>query len=75
MDPAAYEFLPPAEDQKAKMSELRAAAKLMGETADKLLPSGPDKTFALRQFRTAVMWMHVAITRQPDGSPRAGKDD
>lgn len=73
MNPEAYEYLQPAEEQKAKMAEVRAAARVMGEVLEKNLPSGPDKTYTLRQFRTAMMWANVAITRQPDGSPRAGK--
>jgi hypothetical protein len=75
MDQTTYEFLQPSEDQKARMAEVRAAARALGDVMERNIPSGPDKTFAFRQFRTAMMWCNVAITRQADGSPRAGKDD
>lgn len=41
------------------------------EAVDALLPDGPDKTYALRKHREVAMWTNIAITRQPDGSPRA----
>jgi hypothetical protein len=36
-----------------------------------LLPDGPDKTFVIRAHRSNAMWANVAITRLPDGTPRA----
>ena len=35
-----------------------------------LIPDGPDKTYMLRKFREVAMWANIAITRNPDGSPR-----
>ena len=37
---------------------------------DQLILDGPDKTFMLRQLRDCAMWANIAITRNPDGSPR-----
>ena len=35
-----------------------------------LLPDGADKTYVLRKLRELAMWNNVAITREPDGTPR-----
>jgi hypothetical protein len=34
------------------------------------IPDGPDKTYLMRQLRDCAMWANIAITRNPDGSPR-----
>lgn len=69
--PSTFEYLKPTDEQVAVMAEART---LFAETArriDQLLPDGPDKTFMLRQLRDCAMWANIAITRNPDGSPRA----
>jgi hypothetical protein len=71
MHASTYEYLKPTEEQIAVMAAVREAAKAFGEALDKLLPDGPDKTHAIRNHRVTAMWANVAITRQPDGSPRA----
>lgn len=70
MHPSTYEYLKPTEDQIQRMVELRKAAAVYGETLEKLLPEGPDKTFIIRNHRSNAMWVNVAITRLPDGTPR-----
>lgn len=70
MDPSTYEYLKPSEDQTAQMQVIRNAARVLGEILQRNLPDGPDKTYTLRTFRTAMMWANVSITRQPDGTPR-----
>ena len=70
MHPTTFEYLKPTEDQLTQMATVRAAAKQFAATLDANLPDGPDKTYALRKFREVAMWANVAITRQPDGSPR-----
>lgn len=67
---STFEYLKPTEEQIAVMAELRLAAKVYAETLDRLLPEGPDKTFALRAHRSNAMWVNVAVTRLPDGTPR-----
>lgn len=68
---STFEYLKPTDEQLAQMSALRAAAKVYAEELDRILPDGPDKTFVLRAHRSNAMWANVAITRQPDGTPRA----
>lgn len=71
MHPSTYEYLKPTDDQVDRMQRVRDAAKAFSEVLDRELPDGPDKTFVLRHHRTTGMWANVAITRQPDGSPRS----
>ncbi|OQW71696.1 MAG: hypothetical protein BVN33_14790 [Proteobacteria bacterium ST_bin13] len=70
MHPSTFEYLQPTDEQKATMETVRLAAKAYAEALEAALPDGPDKTFALRNHRTTAMWANIAITRQPDGSPR-----
>ncbi len=71
MHPSTYEYLKPTDDQIETMAKVRSAAKAYGDALEALLPDGPDKTFVIRAHRSNAMWANVAITRQPDGSPRA----
>jgi hypothetical protein len=52
------------------MAQLRSAAASYAKALDELLPDGPDKTFVMRAHRSNAMWVNVAVTRQPDGTPR-----
>lgn len=70
MHPTTYEYLQPTEKQKNVMTNLRAAAQIYGQVLKELLPDGPDKTFVIRAHRSNAMWANVAVTRNPDGSPR-----
>jgi hypothetical protein len=70
MHTSTYEYLKPTDDQIKRMAEAREAAKVYGEALERLLPDGPDKTFAIRAHRSNAMWANVAITRLPDGTPR-----
>lgn len=70
MHPTTFEYLVPTEEQKAQMAKVRAAAKAFCDVLEAELPDGPDKTFVIRAHRSNAMWANVAITRQPDGSPR-----
>jgi hypothetical protein len=67
---STFEYLKPTDEQIAQMARVRAAAKAYADVLDKELPDGPDKTFVLRNHRSNAMWANVAITRQPDGTPR-----
>jgi hypothetical protein len=57
-----YDHLNPDDVKKAKLEAMRDATKTFAAIADKLIPAGPDKTHAIRTFRTAVMWMNHAIS-------------
>jgi hypothetical protein len=70
MHESTYEYLKPTIEQMEQMNKVREAAKVYGEELEALLPDGPDKTFAIRAHRSNAMWVNVAITRQPDGTPR-----
>jgi len=65
-----YDYLQPTPKQIEMMKTLREAAKAYGDALAALLPEGPDKTFAIRNHRTTAMWVNVAVTRLPDGTPR-----
>ena len=71
LHPSTFEYLKPTEDQIRAMASVRAAAAAYAATLDHLLPEGPDKTYTLRKVREIAMWANVAITRLPDGTPRA----
>jgi hypothetical protein len=70
MHASTYEYLKPTDEQMAQMAKVREAAKVYGEALEANLPDGPDKTFVIRGHRSNAMWANVAITRQPDGTPR-----
>ena len=70
MHSTTYEYLKPTDEQVAAMARVRAAAKAYSDVLEAELPDGPDKTFVIRNHRSNAMWANVAITRQPDGSPR-----
>jgi hypothetical protein len=67
---STFEFLKPTEKQIADMAIVRKAAKDYADILDRMLPEGPDKTYMLRAHRSNAMWANIAITRQPDGTPR-----
>lgn len=71
MHASTYEYLKPTDEQIEQMARVRAAAKAYGEVLERELPDGPDKTFVIRGHRSNAMWANVAITRLPDGTPRA----
>jgi len=71
LHPSTFEYLKPTEEQISAMAKVRQAAKEYCDILDAVLPDGPDKTFVLRAHRSNAMWANVAITRQPDGTPRA----
>lgn len=71
MHPSTFEYLKPTEAQIEQMARVRAAAATFAEALAAELPDGPDKTYAIRKHREVSMWANIAITRQPDGSPRS----
>ena len=70
LHPTTFEYLKPTDAQIAQMTIVRAAAAEYAKVLDANLPDGPDKTFVLRAHRSNAMWVNVAVTRQPDGTPR-----
>jgi len=70
LHPSAFEYHKPSETQFADMADARHRAFVYATALDALLPDGSDKTYVLRKLRELAMWVNVAITRHPDGSPR-----
>lgn len=70
LHPSTFEYLKPTEKQIEDMSIVRAATMKYANVLEQWLPDGPDKTYLLRKLREVGMWANVAITRQPDGTPR-----
>ena len=68
---STFGYLQPTDEQKETMARAREAAKDYANALDYLVPDGPDKTYLLRKLREVAMWANIAITRQPDGAPRA----
>lgn len=71
MDKSTFEYLKPTETQLHNMALLRKAASDYEANVTDNVPDGPDKTYLLRKFREVAMWANIAITRNPDGSPRS----
>jgi len=69
---STFQYLNPTDAQKATMQVLRAAFSDLVSNVEDNVPDGPDKTYIIRKLRECAMWANVAITRQPDGSPRDG---
>ena len=70
MHSSTFGYLKPTDDQLVKMARLRQAAKDYCDVLEAELPDGPDKTFIIRAHRANAMWVNVAVTRLPDGTPR-----
>lgn len=70
MDKSTFEYLKPTDTQIDQMSKARIACANCAIELQLCVPDGPDKTYLLRKLREVSMWANVAITRQPDGSPR-----
>lgn len=67
---STFGYLSPSDNQVDRMSEAREAAAEYADVLEATVPDGPDKTYLLRQLREVSMWANIAITRNPDGSPR-----
>jgi tRNA U34 5-methylaminomethyl-2-thiouridine-forming methyltransferase MnmC len=67
---STFEYLKPTPQQMEVMTELRQQFSDFASMLDRVIPGGPDKTYLLRKLREVAMWANIAITRNPDGSPR-----
>jgi hypothetical protein len=67
---SAFDYLKPREGQIEVMNALREETKHYANVLDQALDDGPDKTYILRRVRETAMWVNVALTRHPNGSPR-----
>jgi hypothetical protein len=71
---STFHYLTPTDAQIMDMTSAREAARDYAGTINLVVPDGPDKTYILRKLREVAMWVNVAITRNPDGSPRAAQE-
>ena len=67
---STFEYLKPTDSQMRDMAFVRGAFAEFTNAIDAHIPEGPDKTYLMRQLRDCAMWANIAITRNPDGSPR-----
>ena len=70
MHASTFELLKPTDAQMETMSQIRSAFADLAKVIDTTVPEGPDKTYLVRKLRECAMWANVAISRNPDGSPR-----
>ena len=70
LHPSTFSYLSPSPTIVQAMNSCREAAGLYANALEKFVPEGPDKTYLLRKLREVAMWVNIAITRNPDGSPR-----
>ena len=70
LHPSTFEYLKPRQGQLDVMAEMRSATTEYAGLVDQALDEGPDKTYILRRIRETAMWINVALTRLPDGTPR-----
>lgn len=70
MDDSTFGYLKPTDQQQEDMQVAREAANSYHHTLLTVVPEGPDKTYLMRKLREVAMWANIAITRNPDGSPR-----
>jgi hypothetical protein len=71
LHPNTFDYLQPTLQQVKKMNDARMAANIYARDLEAIVPDGPDKTYLLRKLREVAMWVNIAITRHPDGAPRA----
>jgi hypothetical protein len=74
LHPSTFDYLQPTLEQVADMQSAREAGRDYANAINMVVPDGPDKTYILRKLREVAMWVNVAITRNPDGSPRQGRE-
>lgn len=71
MHASLFEYLKPTDAQLETMAVVRRAGADYMAVLEANLPPGPDTTYLIRKLREVGMWANTAITRQPDGAPRA----
>ncbi|MGD6870027.1 DUF7681 family protein [Bacillus cereus] len=58
-----FSYHPPAEGQPEKYEALREKAKEFAYLIDELCPASREKSVALTNLETAVMWANAAVAR------------
>lgn len=70
MHSKTFDYLKPTESQLEVMEIAREKAAHYAWFLEGILRDGADKDHIMRQLRDVAMWVNVAITRLPDGTPR-----
>lgn len=70
LHPTLFQYLKPTDRQVEEMAVCRNAVAGCAGILDSVIPNGADKDRVLTLLREAGMWANVAITREPDGTPR-----
>jgi hypothetical protein len=70
LDKSTFDYLKPTERQLKLMEYARLHVSGLAKDLNECIPDGPDKTYLMRKLREVGMWANVAITRNPNGSPR-----
>ena len=71
LHPSTFEYLKPTDGQLDVMNHLRKVTANYAAAIDRALDEGSDKTYILRRIRETAMWINVALTHLPDGTPRS----
>lgn len=58
-----FQYHAPKEGQPEKYNELRAKAKEFAEAINELCPDSREKSVALTELETAMMWANAAVAR------------
>lgn len=58
-----FRYHAPKEGQPAKYESLRAKAKELAYLIDELCPQSRERSVALTELETAIMWANAAIAR------------
>lgn len=56
-----FRYHPPSQDQANKYDRIREEAKQLAYTIAELCPLSADRTHALRELRSVVMWANASI--------------
>lgn len=56
-----FQYHAPTDEQKERLTQLRAAGKVFAEKVVDLCPPSADRTHAIRVIRDAVFWANASI--------------
>lgn len=71
MHASTMNYLLPTDEQKAHMQRVRDGYTFLLGVLE-TLPNGRYKSLAITELESSAMWANKGITRDSDGTPRAG---
>lgn len=76
LDKSTFQYLKPTEQQMRQMEIVREATLVYSNILHEQCPSGPDKTYLMRQLREVLMWANVgALVEAMKRSPAEGDSE